>query len=204
MLIHLLAILINRKSSEEETELMRRIVLKDENALSRLYDLYSKLLYSLIFRIVKNQEDAEEILQIIFLQVWDKAGSFDTQKGNVYSWLIALARNKAIDRIRSKNFKEQAYLSGLNKIDEMELEKKYNLESNVDLRYMLDEKERTAIVTKALDELPVEQKKVIELAYYDGFTQMEISEVLNVPLGTVKTRTRQALIKLENLLSKVL
>ena len=204
MLLHLLAVLINRKTSEEETELIRRIVLKEENALARLYDLYSKLLYSLIFRIIKKHEDAEEILQAIFLQVWDKAGLFDLQKGNVYSWLITLARNKAIDRIRSKTFKEQSRLSGLNRIDEMVLEKNYNLESNLDVRYIMDEKERITIITKALDELPAEQKKVIELAYYDGFTQMEISETLSVPLGTVKTRTRQALIKLENLLSKAL
>ena len=204
MLLHLLAVLINRKTSEEETELIRRIVLKEENALARLYDLYSKLLYSLIFRIIKKHEDAEEILQAIFLQVWDKAGLFDLQKGNVYSWLITLARNKAIDRIRSKTFKEQSRLSGLNRINEMVLEKNYNLESNLDVRYIMDEKERITIITKALDELPAEQKKVIELAYYDGFTQMEISETLSVPLGTVKTRTRQALIKLENLLSKAL
>jgi len=204
LLLHLLAVLINRKTSEEETELIRRIVLKEENALARLYDLYSKLLYSLIFRIIKKHEDAEEILQAIFLQVWDKAGLFDLQKGNVYSWLITLARNKAIDRIRSKTFKEQSRLSGLNRINEMVLEKNYNLESNLDVRYIMDEKERITIITKALDELPAEQKKVIELAYYDGFTQMEISETLSVPLGTVKTRTRQALIKLENLLSKAL
>ncbi len=204
MLLHLLAVLINRKTSEEEIELIRRIVLKEENALARLYDLYSKLLYSLIFRIIKIHEDAEEILQSIFLQVWDKAGSFDLQKGNVYSWLITLARNKAIDKIRSKSFKEQSLLSGLNRFEEMELEKKYNLESNLDVRYIMDEKERITLISKALNELPDEQKRVIELAYYDGFTQMEISETLSVPLGTVKTRTRQALIKLENLLSKVL
>lgn len=200
MFIYLLTLFINRKTAEEEIELMRNIALKDENALVRLYDLYSKLLYSLILRIVKNQEEAEELLQTIFLQVWDKAGSFDLKKGNVYSWLVTLSRNKAIDKIRSKTFKEQQRLNR----DEMDLEKIYNLESNLDLRYVMDEKEKVKTVSKALEELPDEQKQVIELAYYEGLTQMEISQTLNIPLGTVKTRTRQALNKLEHLLAGIL
>lgn len=200
MFIQLLALLTNRKTAEEEIELIRRIVSKDQNALARLYDLYSRLLYSLIFRIVKNREDAEELLQTVFLQVWDKADSFDLKKGSVYSWLITLARNKSIDKIRSKTYKEQSQLSR----NEMEFEKVHNIETNLDIGYMMDEKERVKIVSKALNELPAEQKQVIELSYYEGLTQMEISQSLNVPLGTVKTRTRQALIKLENLLAEIL
>lgn len=201
MLLYLLSVLVNRKTSDEETDLIKRIVLKEETALGKLYDLYSKLLYSLILRIVKNQEDAEEILQTIFLQVWNKADLFNLEKGSVYSWLVTLARNKSIDKIRSKTFKEQTLLSG---IDNMDLEIRYNLVSNFDIRLMMDEKERVNLVSKALNELPVEQKKVIEMAYYDGLSQAEISETLNVPLGTVKTRTRQALLKLEILLQNVL
>jgi RNA polymerase sigma-70 factor (ECF subfamily) len=200
LFIQLLALLTNRKTAEEEIELIRRIVSKDQNALARLYDLYSRLLYSLIFRIVKNREDAEELLQTVFLQVWDKADSFDLKKGSVYSWLITLARNKSIDKIRSKTYKEQSQLSR----NEMEFEKVHNIETNLDIGYMMDEKERVKIVSKALNELPAEQKQVIELSYYEGLTQMEISQSLNVPLGTVKTRTRQALIKLENLLAEIL
>ena len=204
MIFHLLAILINKNTSEKELELIGRITMKEEKALAELYDRYSKLLFSIILRIVKNREDAEEILHTVFLQIWDKAGLFDLNKGNLYSWLITLARNKGIDKIRTKNFKEQYNRTGLNKADEMELEKKYGLEYNTDLLQMLDASERTLIISKALNELPSEQKKVIELAYFEGLTQAEMSEILNIPLGTVKTRTRQALIKLEGLLSKEL
>ncbi len=204
MIFHLLAILINKNTSEKELELIGRITMKEEKALAELYDRYSKLLFSIILRIVKNREDAEEILHTVFLQIWDKAGLFDLNKGNLYSWLITLARNKGIDKIRTKNFKEQYNRTGLNKADEMELEKKYGLEYNTDLLQMFDASERTLIISKALNELPSEQKKVIELAYFEGLTQAEMSEILNIPLGTVKTRTRQALIKLEGLLSKEL
>jgi RNA polymerase sigma-70 factor (ECF subfamily) len=204
LIVHLLAILINRNTSEKEIELIGRIALKEEKALSELYDRYSKLLFSVIFRIVKNREDAEEILHTVFLQIWDKAGLFDLNKGNLYSWLITLARNKGIDKIRSRNFREQYNRTGLNKADEMELEKKYGLEHNMDLLQIFDSNERALIISKALNELPSEQKKVIELAYFEGLTQTEMSEALNIPLGTVKTRTRQALIKLEDLLSKTL
>jgi RNA polymerase sigma-70 factor (ECF subfamily) len=200
----LLAILINKNTSEKELELIGRITMKEEKALAELYDRYSKLLFSVILRIVKNREDAEEILHTVFLQIWDKAGLFDLNKGNLYSWLITLARNKGIDKIRSKNFREQYNRTDLNKADVMELEKKYSLEHNTDLLQIFDSKERALVISKALNELPPEQKTVIELAYFEGLTQGEMSAALNIPLGTVKTRTRQALIKLEDLISKEL
>jgi RNA polymerase sigma-70 factor (ECF subfamily) len=202
LVLLLLAFLLNKRTSEEEIELIGRIVRKEEKALADLYDLYSKILFSIILRIVKSREDAEEILHGVFMQVWEKAGSFDIKKGNLYSWLITMARNRSIDRIRSKNFKAQYNKSGLNKAEEMGLEQKYNLRSDFDLHHMIDELDIRAIILNALNALPPEQKKVIELAYYDGLTQMEMSETLNIPLGTIKTRTRQALIKLEDLLSK--
>ncbi|MGE5859799.1 MAG: RNA polymerase sigma factor, partial [Ignavibacteria bacterium] len=183
MIFHLLAILINRNTSEKEIELIGRIALKEEKALSELYDRYSKLLFSVILRIVKNREDAEEILHTVFLQIWDKPGLFDLNKGNLYSWLITLARNKGIDKIRSRNFREQYKQTGLNKADEMELEKKYGLEHNTDLLQIFDSNERAHIISEALNELPPEQKTVIELAYFEGLTQAEMSEILNIPLG---------------------
>ncbi|MGE5804548.1 MAG: sigma-70 family RNA polymerase sigma factor [Ignavibacteria bacterium] len=204
MIFHLFAILINRNTSEKEIELIGKIALKEEKALSELYDRYSKLLFSVILKIVKNREDAEEILHTVFLHIWDKAGLFDLNKGNLYSWLITIARNKGIDKIRSRNFKEHYKETGLNKADELELEKKYSLEHNTDLLQIFDSNERASIISKALNELPPEQKRVIELAYFEGLTQAEMSAALNIPLGTVKTRTRQALIKLEDLLSKEL
>jgi RNA polymerase sigma-70 factor (ECF subfamily) len=202
LVLLLLALLLNKKTSEAEIDLIGRIVRKEEKALADLYDLYSKLLFSIILRIVKSREDAEEILHGVFMQIWEKAGSFDLKKGNLYSWLITMARNRSIDRIRSKSFKVQYNTGGLNKAEVMELEQKYGLRSDFDLHHMIDEQDIRTIILNALNALPPEQKKVIELAYYDGLTQMEMSETLNVPLGTIKTRTRQALIKLEDLLSK--
>ena len=199
MFLQLLLALIKNRSGDEEIALIERIGDRDESALSELYDLYSRILYSLIFRIVKNQGDAEDILQSVFIKIWDKALSYNKSKGSVYSWLVALARNSAIDKTRSKAYKTSPVdISVIKEVDLINDNPGYNALTSVIAN------ERSSLVGNALNQIPVEQKVVIELAYFEGLTQVEIAEKLAVPLGTVKTRIRQALIKLEKLLSDII
>ncbi len=196
MFLIFLAALLKRANTEEEIRLLERIVLKDQKALEKLYDLYSKIIYSIVLRIVKNQEDAEEILQNIFLQVWERAGSFNRSRGTVYAWLITLARNKAIDKIRSKDFRKNFNTVAFDNVIEI-FENKY---STIEID-AATARERSEYVKKALEQIPGEQRLVIEMAFFDGYTQTEISEKLSLPLGTVKTRSRQGMMKLQNLLN---
>lgn len=181
----------------DEAELLKRIKARDENALAELYDLYNGLLYGMIISVVKKREEAEDLLQEVFVTVWEKASTFDEERGNVYSWLVTLTRNKAIDRIRSKDYKTQQKATHDVDAPEFSLEgNKYDpLESTIF-------SDRTELVKKALNEIPESQSSVLKIAYYEGLTQREISEQLDIPLGTVKTRMRQGMIKLKDLLGE--
>jgi RNA polymerase sigma-70 factor (ECF subfamily) len=183
------------KPAVEMTELMERIVRRDSKALEELYERFSKALYSVILSIVKKKEDAEEILCEIFFQVWEKAPSYDLGKGSVYTWLLTMARNRAIDKIRSKSYKNQRQEN--DEIEEMDVftnEDKHNQLDNVVLT------ERAEIVKSALMQIAPDQRQVLEVAYFEGYTQSEIAERLGVPVGTVKTRMRTGMKTLHGLL----
>ncbi|MGD8426054.1 MAG: sigma-70 family RNA polymerase sigma factor [Balneolaceae bacterium] len=185
-----------RGNSDDELSLMRRIKQRDADALEELYDIYKKLLFSLVIAIVKKREETEDVLQEIFVKIWNKADSFDEDRGNVYSWIVTLARNKAIDRIRSKGYKTQKQSVSIH-------EPLFSLKTDTyDPMKTTIFSDRAELVKKALDEIPEKQSEVIKIAYYRGMTQSEISDYLNIPLGTVKTRTRQGMIKLESILGK--
>lgn len=174
---------------------MQKIKAKDADALKKLYNLYHRLLFGMILSIVKKREEAEDVLQEVFVTIWEKAHTFNEKRGNVYSWLVTVTRNKAIDRIRSKGYKTQKKASV--SIDEpdftLEGDKFDPLETTI-------YSNRAELVKNALDEIPENQREVLKIAYYRGMTQSEISEHLEIPLGTVKTRTRQGMIKLKNIL----
>lgn len=183
--------------ADDEIELMNRIKDGDEDALVELYDLYNRLLYGLIISILKKREEAEDLLQEVFVLIWEKASEFNEDRGNVYSWIVTLTRNKAIDRIRSKDYKTQQkasqnvdapgfYLQG-NKLDP--------LETTVF-------SDRAELVRMALGRIPDEQSEVLKIAYYGGMTQREISDKLKIPLGTVKTRMRLGMKKLKDILGE--
>lgn len=183
--------------ADDEIELMKRIKAKDEEALGELYDLYSRLLYGMVISIVKKREEAEDVLQEVFIKIWEKASSFDEERGNVYSWLVTLTRNKAIDRIRSKDYKTQKKATQDVDAPEFTLEgEKFDpLETTIF-------SDRAELVKKALGEIPESQSEVLKIAYYRGLTQREISDQLDIPLGTVKTRMRQGMIKLKDILGE--
>jgi len=183
--------------ADDEVQLMKRIKARDEEALAELYDLYNRLLYGMIISIVKKREEAEDVLQEVFIKIWESASTFDEERGNVYSWLVTLARNKAIDRIRSKDYKTQKKAS--QDVDAPEFFLKGDKFDPLETTIFSD---RTELVKRALDKIPESQSEVLKIAYYRGLTQREISEQLEIPLGTVKTRMRQGMIKLKDILGE--
>jgi len=183
--------------TDRETELLLRVGRKDEAALSELYDLYNRLLYSLCISVVKNKADAEELLQEIFIQVWDKASDFDRSKGTPYAWLTTMTRNRSIDKIRSRAYKE--HLITDNDTEDVILP---FLQSDDDSPYSATVAlERSSMIQKVLALIPDNQRLVLNAAYFEGYSQSEIAEQTGVPLGTVKSRMRQGLQKLQQLLS---
>ena len=183
------------QSRDKEREWMNRIQNGDEKALRLLYNKYKGLLFGLILSILKDREEAEDCLQKVFIQAWDKADQFDAARGNVYSFLVTMTRNKAIDRTRSRAFKDS------NKEDHIINDFTLNPESKGNNPHEnLELAERASVVRKALQKLTDKQRKVLYVSYFNGLSQSEISEKYEIPLGTVKYRMRQGMIKMRELL----
>ncbi|MBV6511871.1 MAG: ECF RNA polymerase sigma factor SigK [Ignavibacteriaceae bacterium] len=184
-------------SGSAEVNIIKEIVHKQERALGELYDLYGSLCYRIIYRITRDRMLSEELLQNVFIKIWENAESFSEQKGSVYSWITAMTRNLAIDKIRSKEFKEaQQFSETPDDFSEHE-----NSVTRNGLQSMLIDETAERII-KALKQIPPEQKLVIEMSFFEGMTHTEISDTLELPLGTIKTRMRQGLIKLHRLLEQ--
>ncbi|MFN1834525.1 sigma-70 family RNA polymerase sigma factor [Balneola sp. MJW-20] len=187
------------KDDRRDRDLMKRIQQRDSEALSELYDLYSRIIYGMILGILRKKEEAEDLLQVIFTQIWNKSDKYTDSKGTVYTWVMSLARNKAIDRLRSKVYKEQDKQS-VSLDDEDVFNPLYSEEA--DPLENAVKNDRASIIRKALDELSEKQRKVIQTAYFVGMTQAEMSEEFGIPLGTVKTRMRDGMIKLREILEQ--
>ncbi|MFC0426724.1 RNA polymerase sigma factor [Chryseobacterium scophthalmum] len=153
-----------------------------------MYDNYSGALYGVILRIVQSKEYTEEIIQDVFVKVWNSIHQYDSTKGRFYTWMINIARNTAIDYLKSKSFQKQLKNQPLP--DFVYENAELTTTNNSDFIGF----------NKVLESLESDKQELIDLAYYQGFTQSEISEKLNMPLGTVKTKMRNALIKLKDLL----
>lgn len=173
-----------------EQDLVSGLRQKSQQSLNYLYDNYSAALYGVIFRVVNHQEVAEEVLQDVFLKIWNKVEGYDPTKGKLFTWMLNIARNQAIDRTRSKEISKTrktddlAYL--VNKVDRTQ-----NAELPVD-----------AIgLPEVLERLPEGQRFVIEHLYLKGYSQSELAEEFNIPLGTVKTRLRLGMIELRSILN---
>ncbi|MCM5663838.1 RNA polymerase sigma factor [Galbibacter mesophilus] len=173
----------------EQELLMKRIVEKDPKAFDTLYQNYSQSLLGVIYNIVRSEEIAEEILQDVFIKIWDKAHTYTPAKGRIFTWMLNIARNAAIDKTRSKGFnKSKKNLSSESFVDI--LKDHDNLNDQVD-----------AIgISKYVTKLKETCKSLIELLYFKGFTQKEASEELNIPIGTVKTRNRNCISNLREML----
>jgi RNA polymerase sigma-70 factor (ECF subfamily) len=165
-----------------DADLLGRVQRGDESAMAALYDRYSKIVYSVALRVLRDPSAAEDVLQEIFMQMWRSPAKFVAARGTLGGWLAVVTRNRSIDKLRRKRPTEQ--------VEEM------NLASNCNLG---DEAERNIMMERAkgiISLLPVEQRKTLEMAFFDGLTHSEIAEMTGDPLGTVKTRIRSAVLTL--------
>ena len=188
---------LNQDNSRDK-DLLRRIAQKDPVALSLLYDQYNRLLFGLLISILKKKTEAEDILQEVFSNILEKADQFDPDRGTGYTWIVSLTRNKGIDRLRSKVYKEQKKQSTSLDNDDV-YHPLYSSENNPLEDTILSD--RADMVRKALQQISEKQRKVIEISYFSGLSQSEISEEYDIPLGTVKTRMRDGMMKLRDILS---
>lgn len=176
----------------EDAQLLSRVAAGDEAALAELFDRYSGLLTALARRVLNSTSDAEEILQEVFLQVWNQASRYDRSRSSVSTWLVLITRSRAIDRLRSRQVKDRTLLA-------LKQEKPVSHTSPEGSRSVLMEQRRKRLHSEMLV-LPPEQRQVLELAFFSGMTQSEIANATEIPLGTVKTRTLLAMKKMRKAL----
>jgi RNA polymerase sigma-70 factor (ECF subfamily) len=179
------------RAQVDDVDLLKAIAARDEAALAQLYDRYRVIVFGLLMRILNNREEAEDVLQEVFLQVWRKADDFDENRGRPFTWLVTLGRSRAIDRLRSLASRERVAEAGAREV----------VEQVSDAAADTFRSEQRGLVNSALAQLPDEQKRPLMLAYFDGLTQSEIAARLGAPLGTVKTRMRTGLSRLRELLA---
>lgn len=171
------------------TTWLQEIAMGNSDALSRIYDNYAPALLGVIMKNVPDQTTAEDLLQEVFVKIWQNAASYQPDKGSAYTWMLNIARNHSIDYLRSKRFTQASKTKG---VDDY-----VHLEGSAGSNQTLVD---TIGLEKPLQKLPEEQRKIVMMTYYGGYTQEEISEALSVPLGTVKSRLRLALKKLRELM----
>jgi RNA polymerase sigma-70 factor (ECF subfamily) len=167
---------------EDDASLLALLQAGNEQAMGLLYDRYSKIVFSVALRVLRDKASAEDVLQEIFMQIWRNPNSFIAARGSLGGWLAVVARNRSIDSLRRKRPSES--------VEEIALASPYNLAEEAERNNMM-ERARAAIQL-----LPGEQRKTLEMAFFDGLTHSEIAEVTGDPLGTVKTRIRSALLTL--------
>ncbi|MEM9151496.1 MAG: sigma-70 family RNA polymerase sigma factor [Cyanobacteria bacterium P01_F01_bin.3] len=181
---------VNEQSTD--VELFFAIEQKQLKALNFLYNRYGKLVYTVAFRVINNVEEAEDITQEVFLKLWQKSSIYKPDRGSLSSFLVMLTRSRSIDRVRSRKSHHQ-------RLQRWEADHHPQSLHNSPLeRATL--KERARLVKEAITQLSEAERKVLENAYYNGLSQSEIAQQTDVPLGTVKSRSRQALKKLRAIL----
>ena len=172
-----------------EDELVLLLKQRTQAAFSYLYNNYSSTLYTVIFSILQDRELANDVLQEVFIKIWRQIDQYDAEKGRLFTWMINIARNASIDTLRSKSYNTQKQNRALT-------------ENVYDAAGTLNVETDKIGLRKLIMELKDEQRVLVELAYLQGYTQDEISKLLNIPLGTVKTRLRTALIQLRALFKR--
>ena len=182
--------------NQDWTTQIEQMAAGDQTALANFYDLTHRMAFGLILRIMGDRSTAEEVLLDVYTQVWRQADTYRPERGTPLAWLMTIARTRALDRLRAGR---------------QEMQRRESLETVADVRSVAADpeeaastKEQQRLVRKALTALSDEQRQVIELAYFSGFSQSEIAAHLGQPLGTVKTRVRLGMIKLREILSPVL
>jgi RNA polymerase sigma-70 factor, ECF subfamily len=175
-------VIVTQSPSTDDAELLARVQRGDEPAMAALFDRYSRIVYSVALRVLRDPAAAEDVMQEIFMQVWRNPNSFVAARGSLGGWLSVVSRNRSIDSLRRKRPSEQ--------VEEMNLPSSTNIADEAEHNILM-QRARAAVVL-----LPAEQRKTLEMAFFDGLTHSEIAEMTGDPLGTVKTRIRSALASL--------
>ena len=176
----------NRFSSEDDGALLQGAQRRDQNAMASLFDRYSGMAYSIALRVLNDSAQAEDVMQDVFFQLWQKPSAFAPERGSLGAWLAVIVRNRAIDALRRRRTSDP--------VEEVVLAGSTDIASEV---------ERAVVVERVRDVLrtmPVEQRETVELAFFQGLTHAEIAQEKGEPLGTIKTRIRSALIHLRKAL----
>ena len=184
MSMMMLPLLMAVHAAAGDPDLVARLQRRDPQALAELYDRYGRLAYALILRVVRDAGVAEDLVQETFLRVWNRVHGFDAEKGAIGPWLLAVARNRAIDYLRSATGRER---------NALEFEETDHPALYVDMEREILTSDKARVVKQALAKLSPNQRQVIELAYFEGLSQSEMAERMKQPLGTVKTWVRAAL-----------
>jgi RNA polymerase sigma-70 factor (ECF subfamily) len=180
-------LMATKKISLSEEELISKLKSQDTIVMQALYDMYSAALFGVISRLIPQTELAEDVLQETFLKIWNSAGSYDSSKGRLFTWMMNIARNLAIDKLRSKDFR--------NSNKNLELDNNVNVvDGQNEVTFNADALGVKEMVTK----LKPEFNDVLNMVYFKGYTHLEAAKELNLPLGTVKTRIRMAIMELRN------
>jgi len=182
-------LVMQQKSNRElDRQLIDQVKQGDKTAFKEIYSRFSQVVYNLALRMLRDKEDAEEVVQEIFLQVWNKAYSYDSERGAVSTWILNIARSRSIDKLRTVVYRDRN-----TEIDE----EKVN--SNDDLSRIIEDREESKnVIRQALDSLPEKQRIAIEMVYFEGLTHLETAEKLDEPVGTIKTRIRLGVLKLKD------
>lgn len=176
------------KITYSETELVALLKEQSNDAFNYLYDNYSGALFTIINQIITDKEITSDVLQEVFVNIWRKIDQYDTSKGRLFTWILNIARNAAIDKVRSKGYK--------NSLKNQPMSDSVDSGITVSVNPVISDVGLKKILTK----LKEEYRTLIDLSFFQGFTHDEISQILGIPLGTVKTRIRTALIQLKNMI----
>lgn len=174
----------------DDEALLRLITRADEGALGELYDRYGRLVYSMAMNTVGDPALAEEVTQDVYLRIWNKAATYQPAQGKVRTWIASIARYRAIDMVRRLNVRPEGNLASWAEGEAFNTPDQTNVEEEVEVA------QRKQQVRQALTRLPEEQRVALSLAFFQGYSHSEIAEILNEPLGTVKTRIRLGMQKL--------
>lgn len=181
-----------KSDDAENRELLARVSKGDEAAFAAFYDRFAHGLYSLVYKILNDEKETEDVLQEGFVQIWKKASTYDGARSSVFTWAVMIMRNKAIDHIRPRQRQNRLVEEAAHEIGD---------NSNGSEDEGVFQNENRAVVRAALEKIPEDQRQAISLAFFSGLTQMQIAGKLGEPLGTVKARIRRGLLKLRESLN---